>query len=210
MTKTMRGAVALVATLATAGCAQLGPVGEILGGVLGQQQGQGGNGEVYGEVRAVDTQRQVLQIQTSNGQVGNVRFDQRTRVVYQQREYPITALERGDQVGMRIQQTQQGGAYTDYITVTQSVQERTGQGGNGGYDNGGNAGLTRLEGRVGWVDVNRGEFQLRTSRGDATVYLRSNTSGYETDRFRRLREGDNVRVEGRLANGNRLELERFY
>jgi len=210
MTKTMRGVVALAATLATAGCAQLGPVGDILGGVLGQQQGQGGNGEVYGEVRAIDTQRGVLQIETSNGQVGNVQFDQRTRVVYQQREYPVTSLERGDQVGMRIQQTQQGGAYTDYITVTQSVQERTGQGGgNGGYDNG-TAGLTRLEGRVGWVDVNRGEFQIRTSRGDATVYLRYNTSGYETDRFRRLREGDTVRVEGRLTNGNRLELERFY
>ncbi len=208
MKRTMRGVVVLAATLATAGCSQLGSVGDILGGVLGQQ-GQGGNGEVYGEVRAVDTQRQVLQIETNSGQVGNVYFDRNTRVVYQQREYPVTALERGDQVGMRIQQTQQGQAYTNYITVTQSVQERTGQGGgDGGYGN--TAGLTRLEGRVGWVDVNRGEFQLRTNRGDATVYLRYNTSGYETDRFRRLREGDTVRVEGRLTSGNRLELERFY
>ncbi|HEU4454756.1 MAG TPA: hypothetical protein VFR81_16930, partial [Longimicrobium sp.] len=71
MKRTMRGVVALAATLATAGCSQLGSVGDILGGVLGQQ-GQGGSGEVYGEVRGVDTQRQVIQIETNNGQVGNV------------------------------------------------------------------------------------------------------------------------------------------
>jgi len=210
MSKTMRGirgvAVA-AATLALAGCQNLGGLGNVLGGVLnpGGQQGQGG--EVYGEVRAIDTQRQILQIETSNGQVGNVYFDNRTKVVYQQREYAVTALERGDQVGLRLQQTQQGQAYTDYIFVTQSVQERTGSGGgDGGYG----TGLQTLEGRVGYVDYNRGEFQVSTNRGNVVVFMRYGASASDADRLRRLRQGDYVRVEGRLTSQNRFELERFY
>lgn len=210
MSKTMRGIRGLVvaaSVLTVTGCQNLGGLGNVLGGVLnpGGQQQQGG--EVYGEVRAIDTQRQVLQIQTNNGQVGNVYFDNRTKVVYQQREYPVTALEQGDQIGLRVQQTQQGAAYTDYIFVTQSVQERGGQGGgDGGYG----TGMTVLEGRVGAVDYNRGEFQLSTNRGTVVVYMRYGASAADADRLRRLRNGDYVRVEGRLTSNSRFELERFY
>ena len=207
MTKLMRGArgaVLAAATLAAAGCSQLGTLGNVLGGVMGQQQGN--SGEVYGEVRYVDTQRQTIQIETSNGQVGNVYFDQRTRVVYQQQEYPVTALERGDQVAMRIRQDQRGTAYTDYISVTQSVQER---GGSGGSTSGSTYGMQSLEGRVNWVDYNRGEFSVNTSRGQVVVFLRYNASGYEADRFRQLRQGSYVRLQGRYVSQNRFELDRF-
>jgi len=122
-------------------------------------------------------------------------------VVYQQQEYPVTALERGDQVGMRIQQTQQGAAYTDYIIVTQSVQEA----GGGGM---GSSGLQQAEGRVGWVDANRGQFELRASRS-VVVALPYNPSSTDVNRFRQLRQGDYVRVQGRLVAQDRLELERF-
>ena len=208
MTKLMRGArgaVLAAATLAAAGCSQLGTLGNVLGGVMGQQQGN--SGEVYGEVRYVDTQRQTIQIETSNGQVGNVYFDQRTRVVYQQQEYPVTALERGDQVAMRIRQDQRGTAYTDYISVTQSVQER---GGAGGSTSGSTYGMQSLEGRVNWVDYNRGEFSVNTSRGQVVVFLRYNASGYDADRFRQLRQGSYVRLQGRYVSQDRFELERFH
>lgn len=207
MTKLMRGArgaVLAAATLAAAGCSQLGTLGNVLGGVMGQQGT--GSGEVYGEVRYVDAQRQVIQIETNNGQVGNVYFDQRTRVVYQQQEYPVTALERGDQVAMRIRQDQRGTAYTDYISVTQSVQER---GGLGGSTGGSAYGMQGLEGRVNWVDYNRGEFSLNTSRGQVIVFLRYNASGYDADRFRQLRQGSYVRLQGRYVSQNRFELDRF-
>ncbi|HEX8694023.1 MAG TPA: hypothetical protein VF746_16495 [Longimicrobium sp.] len=210
MTKLMRGArgaVLAAATLAAAGCSQLGTLGNVLGGVMGQQGG--GNGEVYGEVRALDTQRQIIQIETSNGQVGNVYFDNRTRVVYQQQEYPVTALERGDQVAMRIRQDQQGTAYTDYISVTQSVQERGGYGGSTS-GSGSTYGMQSLEGRVNWVDYNRGEFSVNTSRGQAIVFLRYNASSYEANRFRQLRQGSYVRLQGRYVSQDRFELDRFY
>ena len=207
-TRAVRGAAAGLALLAGAGCSQLGTVGDILGGVL-TPAGGGQGGEVYGEIRAIDTQRQIVQIQTQQGQVGNVYFDNRTQVVYNQQRYSVTALERGDVVAMRIQQDQRGNAYTDYIQVTQSVQDRGG-GYGGGYPDNTGYGTTRLEGNVGWVDTSRGQFELRTSRGTVTVVMPYSPSSGTLDRFRRLRGGDYVRVEGQLVSQNRFELSRFY
>jgi hypothetical protein len=201
----LRGAALAGAVLAAGGCAQIGQLGNVLGGLgTGQQQG-----EVQAEVRYVDTQRQTIQVATSNGQVGNVYFDSRTQVVYQQQRYPVTALEQGDVVTMRIQQDQRGNAYTDYILVNQSVQERGGGLGGGVYDDNDKYGGTRLEGRVDWVNYDRGEFLLRTSRGNVTVTLPYNPGTYNRDRFRTLRNGDYVRVEGRLISQSRFELTRF-
>ena len=206
----LRGVVLLGAGVAITGCSQLGTLGNVLGGVL--QPGAGsGSSEVYGLVRGVDTQRQLIQIQTQNGQVGNIYFDQNTQVVYQNQRYPVTALEQGDQIGMRIQQTQNGQYYTDYITVTQSVQES-----NGGYNtntgvyNGGGSGYTRAEGRVSWVDLQRGQFGLSTNGGTLTVVMPYQSNTTDASRFRNLRQNDYVRVEGQLVSNARLELSRFY
>ena len=208
MMRGVRGVAVLAATLAAAGCSQLGGLEQVLGGVLNPQGGAGGSGEVSAQVRYVDTQRQQIQVQAQNGQVGSVYFDQRTRVVYQNQEYPVTALEAGDEVRMRLQQDQRGTMYTDYIMVTRSVQDTGGYGGNtsgGTY----NTGVQATEGRVGWVDYNRGQFELSTSRGRTVVTLPYNTAGYEADRFRRLRQGEYVRVQGRWVSQDRFELERF-
>lgn len=207
-------AAALAAMLSAAGCSQAGAIGDILGGVLGPQgqgQGQGQGSQVSGEIQGVDANRGVLQIRTQSGQTGNVYFDQNTRVVYQQREYPVTALERGDVVAMSIQQDQRGQAYTNYIQVQQSVQERTGQGNQGGVYNGGNSGVSvqRFSGTVGYIDTQRGVFELRTQNGSAQVALPYNVNSQDNQRFRSLRSGQNVTVEGRMAAQGRIDLERF-
>jgi hypothetical protein len=205
------GAAALAAVLATAagGCSQMGPIGDVLGGVL-SPAGGANDGEVGGEVRNVDPQRQQITLQLQDGRTGTVMYDNRTQVVYQQRQYPVTALEPGDYVIVRVQQTQNGGAYTDYIFVQQSVQERTG--GVYGNDTGGTYGgsqLQQLTGNVGQVDYNRGTFELRTNQGTTVVTMPYNPRVSEADRFRRLRGGDYVRVEGRYVTRDRFELERF-
>lgn len=211
----LRSAVVVAVGVAVTGCSQmgaLGGLGEVLGGVLGPQAGSGqGTGEVQGMVRGVDTQRQIIQIQTQNGQVGSVYFDQNTQVVYQNQRYPVTALEQGDQIGMRLQQTQNGQYYTNYIYVTRSVSDNnggnTGTYGNGGYNN---SGYTQLEGRVSWVDYNRGQFGLASNRGTVTVVMPYQTNAGTADRFRNLRNNEYVRVEGQLVSNGRLELTRFY
>lgn len=207
----LRGVVLLGAGVAITGCSQLGSLGNVLGGVL--SPGTGSGSEVYGMVRGVDTQRQIIQIQTQNGQVGNVYFDQNTQVVYQNQRYPVTALEQGDQIGLRIQQGQNGQYYTDYITVTQSVQENNGGGYNnntGGVYNGGGTGYTRAEGRVTWVDTQRGQFALSTNGGTLTVVMPYQSNSTDASRFRNLRQNDYVRVEGQLVANGRMELSRFY
>ena len=150
----LRSAAMIAAALATTGCAQAGVLGDVLGGVLNPQ---GGAGEqlVQGDVTLVDAQRQYLQVRATNGQVANVRFDNRTQVIYQQQNFPVTALEPGDQISMRIQQTQQGELYTDQILVTRSIQEVRGTTDTGGRQ------YTRLEGYVGSIDSQRGMFELR-------------------------------------------------
>ena len=206
----LRGAVLLGAGVSITACSQLGGLGNVLGGVLSPSAGSG-TGTVQGTVRNVDTSRGMLQITTTNGQTGTVYFDNRTQVVYQQQNYNVTALEQGDQVQLRLQQDNQGNYYTDYILVTRSVQDANG-GYNNGTNNGGynNSGYTQAEGRVTWVDLQRGQFGLSTSRGNLNVLMPYNSNSTDAQRFRNLRQNDYVRVEGQLVNNSTLQLQRFY
>jgi len=212
--------VALAAMLSATGCAQAGALGEILGGVMGPQgQGQGQGGQVVGEIQGIDARQGIMQIRTQNGQTGNVYFDQNTRVVYQQREYNVTALERGDVVAFQVQQDQRGNAYTNYIQVQQSVQDRTGQnthqggtyGNNGGTAGGtyGNNAVQRYAGTVGYIDTQRGSFELRTQNGSAQVALPYGASAQDAQRFRSLRSGQNVTLDGQMVAQGRIDLVRF-
>jgi hypothetical protein len=213
--------VALAAMLSATGCAQAGAIGEILGGVMGPQgqgQGQGQGGQVVGEIQGIDARQGMMQIRTQSGQTGNVYFDQNTRVVYQQREYAVTALERGDVVAFQVQQDQRGNAYTNYIQVQQSVQERTGQNSQqqGGVYNGGTGGGTygnnsvqRFAGTVGYIDTQRGSFELRTQNGAAQVALPYGASAQDAQRFRALRSGQSVTIDGQMVGQGRIDLVRF-
>jgi hypothetical protein len=206
-----RRGVALAAVLAASGCAGgglggLGGLGDILAGAAGlpgsgQQQGQ-----VVAEVQGLDTQRQLIQLRTQDGQTGSVQYDQNTVVVYQQQQYQVSNLERGDVVAIQVRQTGQGGAYASRIDVQQSVQERTGQGGAGGVGQ-----VQQFSGRVGQVDYQRGMFQLQTSySGNVVVTLPYNPSSTTVNQFNRLRNGDSVRLEGTQVGNGRVELYRFY
>jgi hypothetical protein len=206
----LRGAVLLGVGMAAAGCSQLGTLGNVLGGVM--QPGVGSGSQVAGTVRYVDTQRQMIQVTTQNGQTGNVYFDNRTQVVYQQQNYSVTALEQGDEVQMQLQQDQQGNYYTSYIQVVRSVQGSGGYNNNGGYNNGGynNNSQVQAEGRVGWIDYQRGQFSLVTNRGTYTVMMPYNSSAADANQFRNLRQNSYVRVQGQLVSNNQLQLTRFY
>lgn len=206
--------VALAAMLSATGCAQAGALGEILGGVMGpmgqgQGQGQGQGGQVVGEIQGIDARQGVMQIRTQNGQTGNVYFDQNTRVVYQQREYNVSALERGDVVALQVQQDQRGNAYTNYIQVQQSVQDRTGQGTQQQGGTYGSQGIQRFAGTVGYIDTQRGSFELRTQNGSAQVALPYGASAQDAQRFRSLRSGQNVTLDGQMVAQGRIDLVRF-
>src|SRR5512144_612223 len=138
-------AVALT-LIATGACANSG-LGNILGSVLG-----GGGNELAGTIQGVDTRNQQIGIIQSNGQTVGVRYDNNTRVIYQNQNYPVTALENGDQVVARIQDSGNGNYYTDSIQVTQSAQ-------NGGAGTGSGS-VQSFQGTVRQVDIQNGLFTI--------------------------------------------------
>ncbi len=187
--------IVFLAALAFAGCHELGHIDG-----MGDYGGTGG--DVVGEVEYVDTRAREIEIRTDSGRASVIRYDDRTQVVYRQRNYSVDNLERGDYVAARIQQDRDGRSYTETITVRESVQDRGGRGGSGRFD--------RVEGRVQYVDPRRGTFEIRDSRNRTIVVsVPFNAPRQVMDRFNRLREGDSVRVEGRSVANDRFELENF-
>jgi len=185
-----------VALIGLAGCHEVGHV----------NGGPGDYGklepDVIGEIRYVNTRVQEIEVRTDSNRAKIVRFDDRTRVVYRDREYAVANLEPGDYVGMRTQQDRRGRLYTDLIRVRSSAREQSG-GGKPGR-------LERLNGRVEYIDTRRSLFEVRDRDGKRVmVLLPYDPSRSEKNRFRSLREGDYVRLEGRFLNAGRFELESF-
>jgi hypothetical protein len=202
-------AVTAATVAALGGCAgnQLGGLGEILGQVLGggagQQQGQG---QLLVEIQQVDTRQQAIHVRTQEGRTGAVRYDRNTQVVYQQQQYPVTALERGDVAQMEVQQLQNNEIYVSRVLVQQSVQERTGQATTAP---GAAGAVQQMSGRVGQINGQAGMFELQTAGGTLTVSLPANASGAAVDRFRRLRTGESVTIQASYVSAAMVELYRF-
>ena len=196
----------VLSALAFAGCHELGHIDG-----LGDYGGGGTAGrDVVGEVEYVDPRAREIEVRTDGGTTTALRYDDRTQVVYQQRNYPVANLERGDYVAARVQQDRDGRSYTDTITVRESVQDRGGRGSGGSSSGGGSSRFDRVDGRVEHIDARRGTFELRDSRNRIIVVsVPFNAPRQVMDRFNRLREGDNVRIEGRSSGNDRFELEDF-
>jgi hypothetical protein len=187
----------------TSACSQLGGLGSVLGGV-GQPQAS----QVSGTVQGVDTRNQQIVLQQTNGQSVALAFDTQTQVTYQNRSYSVTNLERGDRVTARIQQTNNGGYYTDLVQVDESV---SGSGSVNTGANGSSGTVQSLQGTVRQVDRTNGVFTVDVGNySTLTVSLPYNPSQADVNRFQSLRAGDAVRFYGVFLNNSRVELRRFY
>ena len=195
-----------MAVLFLGACAQAGGVGEILGSVLGGGGGGGGgqqSGQATGTIAGVNTQSQQIGLTTPDGQTVGLYFDGNTRVVYQNRLYPVTALERGDEVVLRVRTTQDGAYYTDSVHVTRSVQSSGSAGGA--------SSVQALQGTVRQVNRANGLFALETGNGVVlTVSLPYNVGRNDANRFNNLRVGERVRLYGVYLNNTRVELRQFF
>ena len=197
----LRVGAAALTVASVGGCAQSGGLGSILGSVLGGGQQQ--PSQVSGSIRGVDTRNAQIVLQQSNGQSVNVSYDNQTQVVFNNQNYNVTSLENGDQVTITIQQTQNGGYYTNYVRVDQSVSS--------GSNSSGNTQVQSLQGTVRRVDVNNGWFELMPNNNVVlTVTMPYNASRADQQRFQNLRNGDVVRFTGTYLNNSRVELRQFY
>ena len=193
-----RGAAALMFLVVTA-CSNNSNLGDILGGVLGG----GGNSQVSGSITGVNTRLQTIGIQQANGQSVTVGYDNNTKVVYQNQNYPVTSLEYGDQVTARIvsSSSSSSGYYTDMIQVDRSVSNTGGTSGN----------VQTYDGTVRSVDYTNGMFTISSNNyGNLTVSMPYNPRQTDLTRFNNLRNGDYVRLYGVMLNNSRVELRQFY
>jgi hypothetical protein len=194
--------------MAAVGCAQLG----------GSSPAPAAS-ELVAEIDRVEASTRQIVARTPDGRVETLSYDERTQVMFRGQSYPVSALERGDVVSMRLAPAGPP-RYVDLISVQQSVQERRGSAGpivpaptapaGPSGPGAGPLGNQRIEGTVGMIDGQRGLFEVRTpDLGTLVVSLPYNPRGVDVDRFRRLRSGDTVRLSGRLLNAQRFELEQF-
>ena len=195
-----RGVAAMSTLVVLAACSNTG-LGNVLGSVLGGA-GQGAS-QVSGYVQGVDTRSQYIALQSSNGQSVNIQYDNQTKVVYNNQSYPVTSLDRGDQVTARIQNTNNGSYYTDLVQVDQPVQ------GSNGSTASGN--VQTIQGTVRGIDMQNGLFSLDMGTGTrVTVSMPYSPSRADQNRFQNLRQGDYVRIAGVYLNNTRVELRQFY
>ena len=194
-----RSAAAASTLVMLAACSGTGGLGSVLGSVLGG--GQGAN-QVSGYVQGVNTRSQYIALQSSSGQSVNIQYDNQTRVVYNNQSFPVTSLDRGDQVTARIQSTNNG-YYTDLVQVDQPVQGLNGSTASGA--------VQTLQGTVRGVDTQNGLFALDMGAGTrVTVSMPYSPSRADQNRFLNLRQGDYVRIAGVYLNSSRVELRQFY
>jgi hypothetical protein len=166
-----------------------------------------GPDEFVAEVERLDTSSREIHLRPNDSRTRVVGYSTAARAVYRGREYPVTQLESGDIVAMQLKQDSRGNPYTDLIRVQESIRDRNQSRGETARPG---TGVQTVDGRVEQVDLQRSSFEMRgQSRERVFVSLPSNARRSDVDRFRTLRAGDYVRVEGRFLDRERFELETF-
>jgi hypothetical protein len=173
--------------------------------------------DLVGTVETNDTRAREITIRTTDGQTRRVAYNPDTRAFIRGRESPISEVRRGDVVEVQTVRDSRGGEYVNVVRVRESDRASLEKGRLPGTDRSplGKPGerigqVQTIEGTVERVDIDRGYFEVNPRFGNTTrVYLPYNPARGTVDQFRRLREGDYVRIEGELVSDNRVELKAF-
>jgi hypothetical protein len=149
------------------------------------------NIEFTGTVEEADHNRHEIYLRTEGGQSQVLTYTDRTRVIINGEETPVSRLNRGDVIEVRMHGTADGRTLADSIRVRES----------------GSAGNRTIEGTVERVLSDRGVLELRTASGSlTTVYLPQGSSEQTVEEFSRLRPGDFVRFQGVFLGEHQFEL----
>jgi len=163
--------------------------------------------EIVATVERLDTGSREISLRPNDGRTRVVAYSTDARVMYRGREYPVSQLEVGDVVVMQLRQDSRGNSYTDLIRIQESIRDREQSRGD---TSGPGTGIQTMDGRVERVDLQRNSFEIRDqSKERVIVSLPYNARRSDVDRFRALRSGDYVRVQGRFLDRERFQLDSF-
>jgi hypothetical protein len=180
---------------------------------LGQGRGQVASdttlrpGEIRAEVTEIDPSRREIRLQTDDGRREVLAYDiNRTLVTYHGREYRVDQLQAGDLVAFQI--PSRSNSYVDVIRIQEPLQARSGIPSPSRSAVPARADV--VEGTVERVAYDLGAFDVRSRTGrTVTVSVPYNAKTADVESFRRLRQGDYVRVEGAFVSADNLQLLAF-
>jgi hypothetical protein len=151
---------------------------------------------ITASINGIDQQLREVYLRTRNNQHYVVNYTNDTRISDRGRELAVSRLRVGDQV--RVDVREEGRR----LYARQILLESPGAPGA--------SGIGIVEGTVERIIPERGLLELRVLNGDLIfVYVPESSSSATKSRFDRIREGDNVRLEGERLSENRMELVAF-
>jgi hypothetical protein len=164
-----------------------------------------GENDIGGEVERVDLAARRIYLRPDRGDSRIVAFSADAQVLYRGREYPVTRLESGDVVAMQMRRDSRGDSYTDLIRLQESIRDQSRSEPPDAVPR-----IQALSGRVEGVDFRQNSFDLNDQPGKPLlVVLSENARDSDRERFRSLRSGDHVRIEGKFTGPDRFELLSF-
>jgi hypothetical protein len=160
--------------------------------------------EVSGEIERIDLAARRIYLRAKQGEHQVVALGENAQALYRGREYSLAQLKPGDIVAINITRDSPGDAYAYLIRVQSPAEETTADARDPDER------TQTLAGKV--MSLNRPDntFELDDRAGQpVTVTVSDNVRQSDRDRFRSLRAGDDVRIEGKFTGRDRFELLRF-
>jgi hypothetical protein len=167
--------------------------------LIGRPTIEEGQGDVVGEVERLDVSARRIYLRPNKSDRRVVAFSTDAQVLYRGREYPVARLKPGDVVAMQVKRNSRGDSYADLIRIQENSTVPSSA-----------SRIETLTGRVESVNRRDNSFELDDQSGPPiSVLLSEYVRDSDRDRFRTLRAGAHVRIEGKFTARDRFEMLSF-
>jgi len=173
--------------------------------LIGRPTIEEGQDDLVGAVERVDLSTRRLYLRPNRSDRRVVALSADAQVLDRGREYPVARLKPGDIVAMQIKRDSRGDPYADLLRIQQNSSSQNWRDAPGAAPR-----IETLAGRVESVNRRDDSFEL-DDRAGAPVSVRLSEYVRESDRerFRTLRAGVRVRIEGQFTTRDRFEMLSF-
>ena len=173
--------------------------------LIGRPTIEEGQDDVVGEVERVDLASRRIYLRPNKSDRRVVAFSTDAPVLYRGREYPVARLKPGDVVVMQVKRDSRGDLYADLIRVQENPASQSRRDVPSSVPR-----IETLAGVVGSVNRRDNSFELDDQSGPPVlVRLSEYVRESDRDRFRTLRAGAHVRIEGKFTARDRFEMLSF-
>jgi hypothetical protein len=174
--------------------------------LIGRPTIEEGQGDLVGEVDRVDLASRRLYLRPQGTDRRVIALSADAHVLDRGREYPVARLKAGDVVAMQMKRDARGEPYADLIRIQQPTRNQN----RGESPSSVPPRIQTLAGTVQSVNRRDNSFALDDRPGRlVSVLLSDYVRDSDKDRFRDLRPGDHVRIEGKFTARDRFEMLSF-